>query len=153
MDAETRITWVGRGLDLAAFAVGVSLPLAAPATTILITRPMVVVLAGVVLAGVVLLATGLARDLTRIVLLARPIPTAPDRHPGAMRLCLESTLGLGAVAIGLAWWLWAAPVAAPWSVGALALPLAAVAAFGHLTRNLVLVVRAEPSHRNVVFWS
>jgi len=148
MDAERRIMWAERALDLIALALGVTLLLAAPAARVLITTPMLVVLA-----GVALLATGLARDLARIALLGRPIATMPDRHPGELRLCLESTLGLGAVAAGLAWWLWAATSAAAWSVGALALLLAVVAAFGHLTRNLVLVVRAEPAHRNVVFWS
>ena len=34
-----------------------------------------------------------------------------------------------------------------------ALALAAVATFGHLIRNLVLVLRHEPGHRNVIFWS
>jgi len=38
-------------------------------------------------------------------------------------------------------------------VGTLVLALAVVAALGHLTRNLVVVVRREPQHRNVVFWS
>jgi hypothetical protein len=33
------------------------------------------------------------------------------------------------------------------------LALAAVATFGHLARNLVVVIRREPAHRNVVFWS
>jgi hypothetical protein len=33
----------------------------------------------------------------------------------------------------------------------LVLGLAAVAAFGHLTRNVVVVFRQEPAHRNVVF--
>lgn len=148
MDGETRITWAERALDLVALVLGVTLLLAAPAARVLITTPMVVVLA-----GVVLLATGLARDLARITLLGRPIAPPPDRHPGELRLCLESTLGLGAVTAGLSGWLWAAPSAAAWSLGVLTLLLAVVAAFGHLTRNLVLVVRAEPAHRNVVFWS
>ena len=79
---------------------------------------------------------------------------APDPHPGEPRTCLESTLGLGAVAVGLAWRFWgpgSAPVLVP--VGGGVLALAAVAGFGHLTRNLVLVLRREPGHRNVIFWS
>lgn len=43
--------------------------------------------------------------------------------------------------------------ARPVSVGGLVLALAAVATLGHLTRNLVVVIRREPAHRNVVFWS
>jgi hypothetical protein len=39
------------------------------------------------------------------------------------------------------------------SLGGLVLALAAVATFGHVTRNLVVVFRQEPAHRNVVFWS
>jgi hypothetical protein len=38
-------------------------------------------------------------------------------------------------------------------VGGVLLALAAVASFGHLTRNLVLVLRHEPGHRNVIVWS
>jgi hypothetical protein len=68
---------------------------------------------------------------------------------GELRLCLESTLGLGAVAGGLLWRAWGAGP----PLGALVLGLAAVAAFGHLTRNVVVVFRQEPAHRNVVFWS
>ncbi len=107
----------------------------------------------VVLGGVVLLASGLARDLARIALEGRPVATAPDRHPGELRLCLESTLGLAAVAAGLGWRFWSAGAPAPVSLGGLVLALAAVATFGHVTRNLVVVFRQEPAHRNVVFWS
>ena len=62
-----------------------------------ITRPMLLV-AG----GVTLLAGGLVRDLARLALEARPAAATPDRHPGEVRLCLESTLGLAAVITGLA---------------------------------------------------
>lgn len=119
---------------------GLALRLAAPETRIVITWPMLLVAA-----GAVLLAVGLARDLdlARIALEGRPVATVPDRHPGELRLCLESALGLGAVAVGLAWRLAGGPV----------LALAVVATLGHLTRNLVVVVRREPAHRNVVFWS
>lgn len=41
----------------------------------------------------------------------------------------------------------------PVPVGGLVLGGAVVAAFGHLTRNLVVVFRREANHRNVVFWS
>ena len=138
MTAEARIAWVERGGDAIAIVVGLALRLAAPESSVVTTRPMLLVAA-----GVVLLAVGLARDLARIVLEGRPVATAPDRHPGELRLCLESALGLGAVAVGLAWRLAGGPV----------LALAVVATLGHLTRNLVVVVRREPAHRNVVFWS
>lgn len=92
---------------------------------------------------------GLARDLARIALEGRPVATAPDRHPGELRLCLESALGLAAVAAGLGWRFWSGTV----SLGGLVLARAAVATFGHVTRNLVVVFRQEPAHRNVVFWS
>ena len=106
-----------------------------------------------VIAGAVLLAVGLVRDVARIALAGRPVAATPDPRPGELRLCLESTLGLGAVADGLLWRAWSAgpPVTPP--LGALVLGLAAVAAFGHLTRNVVVVFRQEPAHRNVVFWS
>ena len=97
MRAEARIAWVERGGDALAIVVGLALRVAAPETSIVTTRPMLLVAA-----GVVLLAVGLARDLARIALEGRPVVTAPDRHPGELRLCLESTLALGAVAAGLA---------------------------------------------------
>jgi hypothetical protein len=142
MTAEARIAWVERGADGVAIIVGLGLWLGAPQARLPITRPMLLVAAGVVL------AVGLVRDLARIALAGRPVVTAPDRHPGEVRLCLESTAGLAAVAAGLAWWLTSAGSALPISSGALVLALAAVAALGHLTRNLVVVVRREPAHRN-----
>lgn len=148
MTDEARIAWIERGLDGAALAAGLALLLAAPAARVLIRWPMLVVLG-----GVVLLASGLARDLARIALEGRPVATAPDRHPGELRLCLESTLGLAAVAAGLGWRFWSTGAPAPVSLGGLVLALAAVATFGHVTRNLVVVFRQEPAHRNVVFWS
>jgi hypothetical protein len=107
----------------------------------------------VVTAGAVLLAVGLVRDVARIALDGRPAAATPDRRPGELRLCLESTLGLGAVAGGLLWQAWSSGPPITPSLGALVLGLAAVAAFGHLTRNVVVVFRQEPAHRNVVFWS
>jgi hypothetical protein len=101
----------------------------------------------------VLLAVGLVRDVARIALDGRPVAATPDRRPGELRLCLESTLGLGAVAGGLLWRAWSSGPPITPSLGALVLGLAAVAAFGHLTRNVVVVFRQEPAHRNVVFWS
>jgi len=148
MTDEAGIVWIERWLDGTALAAGLILLLAAPAARVLITWPMLVVLG-----GVVLLASGLARDLARIALEGRPVATAPDRHPGELRLCLESTLGLAAVAAGLGWRFWSAGAPAPVSLGGLVLALAAVATFGHVTRNLVVVFRQEPAHRNVVFWS
>ena len=148
MTDEAGIVWIERGLDGTALTAGLILLLAAPAARVLITWPMLVVLG-----GVVLLASGLARDLARIALEGRPVATAPDRHPGELRLCLESTLGLAAVAAGLGWRFWSAGAPAPVSLGGLVLALAAVATFGHVTRNLVVVFRQEPAHRNVVFWS
>ena len=148
MTPESRIPRIERGGIAAVIVVGFALWLAAPDASITITRPM-----WLVAGGVVLLAVGLARDLGRIALEGRPVATTPDRHPGELRLCLESTLGLGAVAAGLAWRLGDPGAALPVSVGTLVLGLGAVAVLGHLGRNLVVVVRREPAHRNVVFWS
>jgi hypothetical protein len=146
---EERITRIERILDLAALAAGLVLLLAWPEQRAALTRPMMLVWAGVALLG-----AGLARDLARVTLGAPRGVTMPDPHPGELRTCLESTLGLGAVAVGLAWLLSGAghaPVLVP--VGGIVLALGAVAGFGHLTRNLVLVLRHEPGHRNVIFWS
>lgn len=134
-------------MDLAALATGATLWAVAPAVRATVTWPMLVVIA-----GVVLLASGLAGDLARIALEGRPAAATPDRHPGELRLCLESTLGLSAVAGGLLWRSWSASPSLTPPLGALVSGLAAVAAFGHLTRNVVVVFRREPAHRNVVFW-
>ena len=148
MRREAWITWTERAVDLAALATGAVLWAGAPGVRVAITWPMLVVIA-----GAVMLAAGLVRDVARIALEGRPVAATPDRRPGELRLCLESTLGLGAVAGGLLWRAWSAgsPVTLP--LAALVLGLAAVAAFGHLTRNIVVVFRQEPAHRNVVFWS
>jgi hypothetical protein len=146
---EPRIARVERVLDLAALAAGLILLLAWPAWQVALPRPMMLICAGVALLG-----AGLARDLARLALEAPRVAATADPHPGELRTCLESTLGLGAVAVGLAWRVWgadSAPVLVP--AGGVVLALAAVAAFGHLTRNLVLVLRHEPGHRNVIFWS
>jgi hypothetical protein len=148
MGREAGIVWVERGLDGIGFVLGVALLVAAPALRVEITRPMLVVLA-----GVVLLASGLARDLARIALHGRPIVASADGRPGELRLCLESTLGLLAVAVGLGGRVWQACPVIPVPVGGLVLGGAVVAALGHLTRNLVVVFRREANHRNVVFWS
>jgi hypothetical protein len=146
---EPRIARVERVLDLIALAAGVVLLLAWPERQIALTRPMMLVCAGVVLLG-----AGLARDLARVALGEPRVAPTADPHPGELRTCLESTLGLGAVAVGLAWRVWGAvPAPVPLSAGGLVLALAAVASFGHLTRNLVLVLRHEPGHRNVIVWS
>lgn len=146
---EHRLVRVERALDLAALAAGLVLLLGWPAWRVALTRPMMLVCAGVALLG-----AGLARDLARLALGEPRAAAAPDPHPGELRTCLESTLGLGAVAVGLAWRFGGAagaPALVP--VGGVVLALAAVASFGHLTRNLVLVLRHEPGHRNVIFWS
>jgi hypothetical protein len=146
---ERGIARAERVLDLAALAAGIILLLTWPEWQLALTRPMMLVCAGVALLG-----AGLARDLARVVLGAPRVVTKPDAHPGELRTCLESILGLGAVAVGLAWRFWGAGGApVPLPVGGVVLALAAVASFGHLTRNLVLVLRQEPGHRNVIFWS
>lgn len=76
MRAEARIAWVEWGGDALAIVVGLALRVAAPETSIVTTRPMLLVAA-----GVVLLAVGLARDVARIALEGRPVVTAPDRTP------------------------------------------------------------------------
>jgi hypothetical protein len=148
MERESWIMWAERTVDLAALATGAALWTLAPAVRATVTGPMLVVIA-----GAVLLASGLARDLARIVLEGRAVAATPDRHPGELRLCLESTLGLSAVAGGLLWRCWSASLPLTPPLGALVLGLAAVAAFGHLTRNVIVAFRREPAHRNVVFWS
>ena len=57
MTAEARIAWVERSAGALAIGLGLALRLAAPKTSIVTTRPMLLVAA-----GVVLLAVGLARE-------------------------------------------------------------------------------------------
>jgi hypothetical protein len=129
--------WIARversGIGLGC-VVGIAAWLALPAARGAITRPMLLVAGGVTLPAV-----GRARDLARLALEDRSAVAGADTHPGELRLCLESTLGLAAV------------IASP--LGALVLALAAVAALGHVVRHLVVVIRREPAHRNVVFCS
>jgi hypothetical protein len=61
---------------------------------------------------------------------------APDPRSGEVRLCLESTLGLGAVAAGLGWRFWSAGPPVDLALGGLVLALAAVATFGPESRTV-----------------
>src|SRR5258705_10033255 len=144
---EHRIVTVERALDLAALAAGLVLLLGWPEWHVALTRPMMLVCAGVALLG-----GGLARVLVRLALGGPRAPAAPDPHPGELRTCLESTLGLSAGAVGLAWRFGGAggaSVAVP--VGGVVLPLAPGASFGPLTRKPVPVLRHEPGPRHRVF--
>jgi hypothetical protein len=118
---EPRIARVERILDLAALAAGVVLLLARPSWQTALTRPMMLAWAGVALLG-----AGLARDLARLGLGELRVVATADPQPGELRTCLESALGLGAVAMGRGWSLWSASSApVPVPVGALVLALAA----------------------------
>ena len=85
---EHRIVQVERALDVAALAAGLVLRLGWPEWHVALTRPMMLVSAGVALLG-----AGLARDLARLALGESRAAAAPDPHPGELRTCLESRGG------------------------------------------------------------
>jgi hypothetical protein len=145
--ADRRIARAERVVDGVALVVGVALILVAPGTRLAISVPTLLLAA-----GLALLATGLVRDLAWLALRGRPTPVAPV-GPREARICLESTLGVLAVAGGLAWRLWAPGPPRSIGLGVLVLGLALVATFGHLTRNVIVALRVEPDHRNIIFWS
>ena len=104
--------------------------------------------------GVVLLLQGFARDVAILVRrrLGRGAPGAEGPPKRGWWICLESTLGLvllgqalllGALGAGEA-----APIALPWA-GWLAL-LAAWWLFGYATREVVMEVRRDPDHLNLL---
>jgi hypothetical protein len=143
---DARLARVERWLDLGVLATGIVLLVVAPGTTVHLARPTLLVAAGVALLG-----AGLIRDLAWLRLAGRPAPVR-TRGPREARLCLESSLGVLAIAGGLVWRALApgAPIAlAP---GTLVVGLGLVATFGHLTRHVIVALRIEPGHQNVRFW-
>jgi hypothetical protein len=143
---DARLARVERWLDLGVLAAGVVLFAVAPGSAIHLGRPTLLVAAGVALLG-----AGLIRDLAWLRLAGRPAPARPA-GPREARLCLESSLGVLAIAGGLAWRaLWpGAPIAV--APGTLVVGLGLVGTFGHLTRHVIVALRIEPGHQNVRFW-
>lgn len=144
---DLRIGRVERVLDLAALLVGAGLAVLLPAARLSLFAPTLLLAAGLALLG-----SGLVRDLAWLALSGRPAP-ARTEGPPEVRLCLESTLGILAVAGGLAWRLLAPGAPRAVGLGALVLALALVACFGHLARNVIVTLRIDPGHRNMPFWS
>ncbi len=134
-------------LDLAAMGVGLALMLLSPTARLSLFAPTLLVAAGLALLG-----SGLLRDLAWLALHGRPA-AARTAGPREVRLCLESTLGGVAVAVGLAWRLLTPGPPHTIGFGAFVLALALVASFGHLSRNVIVTLRVEPGHRNMTFWS
>ncbi|MDB4950632.1 MAG: hypothetical protein JWM27_3281 [Gemmatimonadetes bacterium] len=98
--------------------------------------------------GVFLLVQGFFRDV--VILVRRRREARNPAMPSGFLICVESTLGL--VLIGVAWLL-------AWAGGdrALALPPAAWLAlaaawwaFGYATREMVLELRRDPDHMNLL---
>jgi len=147
--AEATIVRVERLVDLGLLVAGVALMLFAPARQVWIQPPLLIVWA-----GAALLAAGLARDLARLALEDRAKVARPDGGgPKELRICLESALGGLAVAGGLAWRLAAPAGGQAIGLGAFVLGLALVVTFGHLSRNVIVVFRIDPAHRNILPWS
>jgi hypothetical protein len=145
--ADARVARVERWLDLGVLGVGAVLLVLAPGIALTVGRSTLLVGAGVVLLG-----AGLIRDLAWLRLAGRPVPVRSD-GPREARLCLESSLGILAIAAGLCWRAVSPGAPEPLTLGTLVLGLGLVATFGHLTRHVVVAVRLEPGHQNVRFWS
>lgn len=98
-------------------------------------------------AGLTLLAYGLVRDVW-LILRGHPEEDAPKVK--LAMTCFESMAGMGAVALGLGLHGlgWTPPVALP--LGAVMAGAAAVVAFGHATRDWVLILVVVPNHRNLI---
>ena len=146
--AEAAIVRVERLVDLGLLAGGVALMLFAPAARVWIQPSLLIVWA-----GAALLASGLARDLARLALEERADRARPAAGgPKELRICLESALGGLAVAGGLAWRLTAPAGGQAIGLGAFVVGLALVVTFGHLSRNVIVVFRIDPAHRNILPW-
>lgn len=99
-------------------------------------------------AGVLLLAYGLLRDLY----LLRQCRCEQAREEGvkSSMICVESLVGMTVVAQGLLlhWLGWTPYLKTP--IGLVMVGAAAVLAFGHLTRDWVLLLVSIPNHRNIL---
>jgi hypothetical protein len=144
---DQRIARVERGVDLVALLVGLGWWLLGPGPAVAVLRPSVLVWGAVTLLG-----AGLLRDLAWFALGGRRRPHARE-GVRELRLCLESSLGLLALATGLAWRAGAPGPLVSVSLGGLVLGAAAVATFGQLTRNVIVALRIEPGHGSLTFRS
>lgn len=102
--------------------------------------------------GLILLIYGLVRDLLLIWGHHKEGSTdgeGEEKQKMAV-ICLESTLGGGLVALGLLLQIlqWTPVVQIPWSAILLAGGL--IVAFGHATRDWVLIVAKVANHRNLI---
>jgi hypothetical protein len=144
--ADARLARIERWLDLGVLAAGAVLLAVAPGSAIHVGRATLLVGAGVALLG-----AGLVRDLAWLRLAGGPAPVRPD-GPREARLCLESSLGVLAIAGGLTWRALSPGAPIPVALGALVVGLGLVVTFGHLTRHVIVALRIEPGHQNVRFW-
>jgi len=148
VSAEALIVRAERLLDAALLVTGIALMLWLPSARVWIQPALLIVCA-----GAALLASGLARDLARLALEERPDGASPAAGARKeLRICLESALGGLAVAGGLAWRLAAPSGGQAIGLGAFVVGVALVVTFGHLSRNVIVVFRIDPAHRNILPW-
>jgi hypothetical protein len=142
------IVRVERLVDLGLLVAGGALMLFMPAVRVWIQPSLLIVWA-----GAALLAAGLARDLARLAVEERADVMRPAATQKELKICLESALGGLAVAAGLAWRLTAPAGSQALGLGAFVVGLALVVTFGHLSRNVIVIFRIDPEHRNILPWS
>ncbi len=99
-------------------------------------------------AGLVLLLYGFVRDL--YLLRQCRCEEAEQQGVQSSMICVESLVGLVVVGEGLLlhWLEWTPRLQAP--VGLLLCVAAVVMAFGHLTRDWVLILATVPNHHNIL---
>lgn len=99
--------------------------------------------------GLILLGYGLIRDIYLLRTCPCDEASKSERKRSSM-LCVESFVGFSAVALGLClqWLEWTKPVELSAGLGLVLATM--ILAFGHLTRDWVLILAAVPDHHNVI---
>ena len=103
-------------------------------------------------AALLLLLQGLVRDLYLLVR-QRSAPSAPRRRMRCM--CLESSVGLGGVLLGIGLAVLLPAWRLPLTTGGVVVGSSAVLVFGYATKDLVVTwgpvgLRRDPDHANII---
>jgi hypothetical protein len=101
-------------------------------------------------AGLALLLQGLARDVVLLVFYREKLAAADDAPRAGAWICLESTLGLGLVALSALFAVFDVRGTMLLSTRVLALLGALWWLFGYATRDYILELRKETNHLNLL---